>query len=350
MLRLASALLLGMFSLASFAADDAWLSLQKTAYAARELNYQGVFVYQNGKQARSVQITHMNNNGQEMTRNLILEPNLKAGASGQPREVYSQGSDIVIVQPKNASKNAVNNSGANSNTSSNTSATTMVIEKRRGQNLFPAMLPTDLQALKANYTTRTLATEMIAGRGAQVIELIPNDAFRYSYKVWADVEFGLLLKMTLLNSKKQTLEQIEFSELSMLNSRDVNWFQPKIDVKKQYVSEYSAETNHVDNNWIVTELPTGYVQVDHVTLNLPGKTVPVDQMIYSDGLASVSLFIEPITKGVHPKMGHMLIGSTNICANVMDGYQVTVVGEVPEETVMQIAKSVTFKKQTALNK
>jgi sigma-E factor negative regulatory protein RseB len=46
----------------------------------------------------------------------------------------------------------------------------------------------------------------------------------------------------------------------------------------------------------------------------------------------------------------MLIGSTNICANVIEGYQVTVVGEVPEATVMQIAKAVSFKKQTASNK
>ena len=341
MLRLASALLIGAFSLNAFAADDAWLALQKTAYAARELNYQGVFVYQNGKQTRSVQITHMNNNGQEMTRNLVLDTSLRAG---QPREVYSQGSDIVIVHPKNETKNTTNNTS--NNTSNN--ATTMVIEKRRGQNLFPAMLPTDLQALKANYSIRTLATEMIAGRGAQVFELTSNDAFRYSYKIWADAEFGLLLKMTLLDGKKQTLEQIEFTELSMLNSRDVNWFQPKIDVKKQYVTEDISSINHVNTNWIVAELPTGYVKVDHVTLNLPGKTGPVDQMIFSDGIASVSLFIEPIAKGVRPKVGRMLIGSTNICAHVTDGYQITVVGEVPEATVMQIAKAVTFKKQTAL--
>ena len=340
MLRLTTALLLSILSVSSIAADDAWLMLQKTAYAARELNYQGVFVYQNGKQTRSVQITHMNNNGQEMTRNMILDTNLQAGASGQPREVYSQGSDIVIVQPKNQTKNVTTNSTTNS--------TTMVIEKRRGQNLFPAMLPTDLQALKGSYKIHVLATEMIAGRGAQVIELSANDAYRYSYKIWADAEFGLLLKMTLLDNKKQTLEQIEFTELSMLNSRDANWFQPKIDVKKDYVTEDVAVVNHVDTNWIVAELPTGYVKVDHVTLNLPGKIAPVDQMIFSDGIASVSLFIEPIAKGARPKMGHMLIGSTNICANVIDSYQITVVGEVPEATVIQIAKAVTFKKQTAL--
>jgi sigma-E factor negative regulatory protein RseB len=79
---------------------------------------------------------------------------------------------------------------------------------------------------------------------------------------------------------------------------------------------------------------------------VPGKVTPVNQIIFSDGIASVSLFIEPITKGTRPKMGHMLVGSTNICANVIDGYQIMVVGEVPAETVQQIAKAVTFKKQT----
>ena len=327
--RLLLSLLLSVISVQSIAADDAWLMLQKTAYAARELNYQGVFAYQNGKQMRSVQITHMNRDGQEMTRNLVLDAKLQAK---QSREVFSQGNDILIVSPKNESNNT----------------STVVIEKRRGQNLFPAMLPTDLQALKTSYTTRISATEMVAGRGTQVIELIANDNYRYSYKIWADAEFGLLLKMTLIDSNKQTLEQFEFTQLSMLNSRDVNWFQPKIDVKKNYVTDVSAPVNHVDTNWIVAELPTGYMKVDHVVLNLPGKTAPVDQMIFSDGIASVSLFIEPILKAIRPKTGHMVIGSTNICANVIDGYQITVVGEVPAATVLQIAKAVTFKKQTAL--
>ncbi|MGB7816946.1 MAG: MucB/RseB C-terminal domain-containing protein [Methylotenera sp.] len=326
MLRVVCALLLSAFSLSSLAVDDVWLLLQKTAYAARELNYQGVFVYQNIKQTSSVQITHMNNNGQEMTRNVVLDNGVQ---TGQSREVYSQGSNIVIFRPQSQK---------------------MVIEKRRGQNLFPAMLPTELQAIKASYTARLGALEYVAGREAQIIELIPNDAFRYSYKIWTDTEYGLLLKMALLNSKKQTLEQVAFSQIDMLYSQDVNWFQPKIDVSKNYVMEDATTVNHVESNWIVTELPAGYSKVDHIALVVPGKAAPVDQMIFSDGIASVSLFIEPLTKGMHPKMGHMLIGSTNICANVIDGYQITVVGEVPEATVMQIAKAVSFKKQTVSNK
>ena len=329
MLRAALVALLALVSANSYAVDDAWFVLQKSAYASRELNYQGVFVYQNGKQTRSVQITHMNNAGQELTRNVVLDNSITSGQVNQPREVYSQGKDIVIFRPQNQK---------------------MVIEKRRGQNLFPAMLPTDLVSIKTNYTARLGTLEYVAGREAQTVELVPKDAFRYSYKIWADTEYGLLLKMTLIDSKNQTLEQIEFNQLSMLNSQDENWFKPRIDVKKSYVMEDATAVSQITNDWVVTELPVGYIKVDHRALVVSGKAAPVDQIIFSDGIASVSLFIEPLTKGMHPKMGHMLIGSTNICANVINGYQVTVVGEVPAATVMQIAKAVSFKKQTASNK
>lgn len=329
MFRLASALLLSSFTLASFslnsfaADDDAWLVLQKAALAARELNYQGVFIYQNGNQARSVQITHMNDGGRELTRNMVLDNKLQAG---QAREVFSQGSDIVIFHPKNDK---------------------VIIEKRRGQNLFPAMLPVNLQSLKLSYIARVGMLDYVAGRQAQIIELIPKDVYRYSYKIWTDTEYGLLVKMTLLNDKTETLEQIAFQELSMLNSYDLNWFQPKIDTSKNYVMEDTTSLNRVHTNWIVAELPPGYIKVDHIELMVNGKTSPINQMIFSDGLASVSLFIEPIIKGMRTKTGHKLVGSTNICANVIDGYQVVVVGEVPLATVQLISKAVSFKKQTA---
>ena len=314
-----------LMSNVSYAADDAWLLLQKSAYAARELNYQGIFVYQNGKQTSSVQITHMNSAGQEMMRNVVLDISSQAAStqSNQPREVYSQGKNIVVMQQKNQKT---------------------IVEKRRGQNLFPAMLPNDLRAIKFNYNAQLGAKEYIAGREAQIINLMPNDAFRYGYKIWADTEYGLMLKMTLMDNKNQTLEQIAFSQLSMLSSQDVNWYQPKIDMTKSYVMEDKTVVNHVNSDWIVAELPAGYTKIDHRALAVTGKKMPVDQMIFSDGIGSVSLFIEPIVKGVRPKMGHMNIGSTNICARVLDGYQITVVGEVPSLPCMQIANAVSFKK------
>lgn len=327
MVRCFSALLFCLVSLVSFGADDPWFLLEKTAYAARELNYQGIFIYQNGKEIHSVQVTHMNQAGQEMTRNVVLD---NKPQPGQAREVYRQGENIVILRPHNQ---------------------TMVIEKRRGQNLFPAMIPTDIRAIKASYKAELGGMDTVAGRTAQIINLVSNDSYRYNYKIWADTQYGLLLKMALIDNKNQTLEHIAFNELTTLDSQDTNWFQPKIDVTKRYITKnydiQDAENRHqVHSKWHVTDLPAGYTKVDHRALTVPGKTTSVDQMIFSDGIGSVSVFIEPLTKSMRPKMGHMQVGSTNVCASVIDGHQVTVVGEVPEIPCIQISKAVSLNKQT----
>jgi len=300
--------------LASEGTSAAWLVLKKSAYAARELNYEGQFIYVNGEQTRTVDITHMNYGGHEVARNVVLDAN--------QREVYSKGNDIVILQP--TTKN-------------------VIIKKRRGKNLFPAMLPTDLSTIKANYSAELAGTEFVANREAQIVELMPADAYRYRYKVWIDAKFGLVLKMTLLNGSNKTLEQIYFNKLNMLHSQKLNWFEPKLDMSKRYVAEKDTPVTMVDNDWQVTDLPAGYQKINHIQRQVHGKNKMVDQMVFSDGLASVSVFIEPLVKGQRPKKGHMLMGSTNMCANVIQGHQVIVVGEVPEKTVQTIARAVRLK-------
>ena len=299
----------------AYAEEDLWATMQKTASAARELNYQGVFVYHNGATIRSVQITHIYEGGREFTRNVVLD--------GRPREVFSEGEDIVIFNAKNDK---------------------VVIEKRRGQNLFPAMLPTQLSQLRQNYKLKLMGQERIAGRLAQIIDMIPNDSLRYQYRIWSDTEYGLLLKMSMLDMQGHTLEQIGFNQVSMLNTKDLDWFQPKIDASKPYVMDDATELTHVQDNLVIANLPTGYRKVDQISLKVPGKALPVQQLIFSDGLASVSLFVEPMPKGTPPRIGKKTMGSTNVYANVLNGYQLVVVGEVPAQTVEQIAQQVTFKK------
>ena len=296
--------------------NDAWAVLEKSAYAARALNYEGQFIYVNGQNSRTIDIKHMNYGGREVARNIVLDAN--------QREVYSEGENVVILQP---------------------TTTNVVIKKRHGKNLFPAMLPTNLALIKENYSAKLVGTDFIAEREANVIELTPSDDFRYRYKVWSDAKFGLMLKMALVNEKNKTLEQVYFNKISMLNSQNnPNWFEPKIDMSKDYVTEAEPVITRVANDEIVTtDLPAGYQKVDHIQRVVNSEGIKVDQLIFSDGIGSVSLFIEPVVKGKRPKKGHMLMGSTNVCANVVDGHQIIVVGEVPEKTVKSIAKAVSFK-------
>ncbi len=317
---LLACLLVGHFSTAVAEADtsaDAWALLDKAAHAARDLSYKGIFVYQSGTNSRSIEVTHMNAGQGEYSRVVMLD--------GAPREVLSQGSDIVIFSPRNEK---------------------VVIEKRRGKNLFPALLPVNLDLVKASYQAKVIGQERVAGRDGVIVLLVPRDNYRYSYKLLTDKEYGLLLKAATLNQQNEVIEQIAFNQLNLLSVDDMDWFQPKVDPKKPYVMEEVVPSTAADeaNGWKVGQLPAGYKQVDHIRRMVPGKSSPVNQLIFSDGLSSVSLFIEPLTKGIRPKVGHTVVGPTNFYANVNAGYQIVVVGEVPQATVSQIANSVNFNK------
>ena len=306
-----------LFSSNAFAGqDDPWLMLQKASQAARELSYKGVFVYQSGNASKSVQLTHMNYGQGEYARMVVLD--------GQPREVLSQGSDVAIYSPKNEK---------------------IMIEKKRGQNMFPALLPSNISALKSSYQAKNSGTERIGGRDAFVINLSPRDQMRYGYKFWLDKEYGLLLKTMTVSDHGDGLEQIAFSQLTLMDDQSMDWFKPKFDPSKSYEMDQDgpAKATDSDMDWDVAQLPTGYRKVDQVKQPLQGKSGLMTQMIFSDGLASISVFIEPIVKGIRPKVGHAVVGATHFYGLVADNHQIMVVGEVPENAVMQFANTVNFK-------
>lgn len=316
--RLLSASLLMLSAWGVQAANnDAWQTLQKAAVAAHALSYQGIFVCQSGSQSKSVEIKHLFNGQHEFSRNVVLD--------GSPREVLSQGGDVVIYNPRQEK---------------------IIIEKRRGQNMFPAILPIDLEGIKANYTVKVGDIERIADRQAQSLVLEAKDNLRYSYQFWVDTEYGLLLKSVMLNNRNEAIDSMAFNQLSLINTGDLDWFKPKIDAKKAYVMEEVNTTTdkQANQNWRLKALPEGYLKVDQMVRMVRGKALPVTHLVFSDGLASVSLFIEPLENGIKPKTGRSLVGNTSFYSNVAGSLQITVVGEVPEQTVAKIANAVVFVK------
>lgn len=321
----ASATLIAVLCLSSYvqaSEQDSWQVLQKAAVAARALSYKGIFVCQTGKQVKSVEITHMYDGKNEFARNVVLD--------GSPREVLSQSGNVVIYNPRNEK---------------------IIIEKRRGQNMFPAVLPMNLDSVKQSYALRAEDDERVAGRQAQVLVLAPKDGLRYSYRFWIDAEYGLLLKSVMFNNRNEIMESIGFNQLSLLNTVSLDWFKPKIDHNKNYVMENEQQVVADDGSpidWEVRSLPSGYRKVDQVMRKVPGKDGPVTHVVFSDGLASVSLFIEHVSRSAKDKPVQKNVlsttGNTSFYANVNSGHLVTVVGDVPEATVVQIANAVVFKK------
>jgi len=300
------------------APDDPWLMLEKAGQAAHKLNYKGIFVFQTGRAARSMQITHMNYAQGEFARVVALD--------GVPQEVLRQGNDVVIYNQQNDR---------------------VVIERHRVQSAFPALLPGLVETLKASYQVRLAGQERVGGREVQVIYLDPRDHFRYGYRLSVDREFGLLLKSVLFNERNEPIEQVAFNQLLVMSMNDMDWFRPGMESGKMFVVAPEDSVKPIvaeGDGWVIAQLPAGYRQLEHVQRKVPGKSFPIDHVVFSDGLCSVSLFIEPLDKSSTPKQGSVMQGATNIFAQTSHGYQVIVVGEVPEVTVKQIAAAVNFKK------
>lgn len=323
--NLASATLIAVLCLSvpAFASEeDSWQTLQKAAAAARALSYKGIFVCQTGKHVKSVEITHMHDGQNEFARNVILD--------GSPREVLNQSGNVVIYNPQNEK---------------------VVIEKRRGQNMFPAVLPLNLDSIKQSYTLRAGEIERVAGRQAQVLMLEPKDSLRFSYRFWVDSEYGLLLKSVMYNHRNEMIESIGFNQVQLMNNNALDWFKPRIDHTKNYVMEneqpiVAGQDGPLD--WELKALPNGYRKVDQVMRKVHGKNELVTHLVFSDGLASVSLFIEHVNKinKNKPAQKNLLTttGNTSFYTNINNGHLVTAVGDVPEATVVQIANAVVFRK------
>jgi sigma-E factor negative regulatory protein RseB len=319
-LKCTNIFLISIFSLSIANAennDATWQLLQKTAVAGHVLNYNGIFVYSNRNETKAVQVKHIYNGQGEYARNVTLDLS--------PREMFSQGSDLVIYNPKEEK---------------------VIIEKRHAQNLFPNVLPLKSNRLKNSYYLHEAEEDTVSGRASRQLLLFPKDNYRYSYKFWVDKEYGLLLKYEMLNDKHEVLESIVFNELNLIKNLELDWFQPHIDNKKNYEMEEEMPIVPDSSNspaWSINQLPAGYLKIDQMKVTAHNRKVPMTQLIFSDGLSSISLFIEPLSGQIPPRIGNVKMGYTNLYANVKKGYQITVVGEVPQEAVVKIGESVSFK-------
>lgn len=317
MFRYFLSLLLAVLPALSHAADDSWQMIEKAAQAAHQLNYKGVFVYQVANSMTAIEITHSNygNNG-EFSRLTVLD--------GAPKEVLRQGDNSVIYKTKSQK---------------------VLIEKRRIQSGFPAVLPKITDGIKANYQVQAGGIERVSGREASILTLVPKDKSRYTSKLWVDKDSGLLLKLALLNDKNEIVEQVGFNQLLLFNNGNMDWFRPNEEPNKAY--EVQPEETVVPateaDNWTMSQLPQGFHKIEQVRRMSPMRNVVVTHLVFCDGLTTVSLFFEPADKTVTRKQGIMTQGATSMYVTTVADHQVVVLGEVPPATAIQFANAITFK-------
>lgn len=305
-----SATLLGLFvySSSALATDDISVMLKKMAQADGALNYQGVFILRKSDQLMSMRVEH------GVDERGVWE-SLEA-LNGESRMIVRKNDEITSFYPE---RKLMTISHAQSRTS-----------------LHPS-LPANLDKLSQYYHIKQLDNERIANRSTVVIDVQPNDNSRYGYRYWIDDATGVLLKCDLLNEDRAVIEQMMFTSMVYLDKLPTLAFvEPS---REGYtLRKFDQERGETDNlGWTVAALPKGFMLTQSTRREHDeGESL---HLMYSDGLASVSVFVEPEQSNFHHLEGASSMGALNAYGAKVDEHYLTVMGEVPAATILQIANS-----------
>lgn len=295
--------------------------LKKIQASAQNLNYSGTFVYQQASQIRTSKITHYVDQQGELEKLEILD--------GKPREYIRKGDEVSCYLPDSK---------------------TIQIEKNVTQEVFPALLTQNAYSLPENYSIKKADLNRVAGLVCQTYLLQPKDAYRYGYRLCAEKQTGLLLRAQTVNSKNEVIEQIAFTELK-LNDIDKNKLKPSFqNISRWHIENLTVQSN-IDSGWSVRSLPAGFRKIKEMKRVIPappasaggksGVSHQVIQMIFSDGLAAISVFIEPDSE--NRTEGSLQQGAMTIMGKRQGAYWLTVVGEVPVAAIQKVMNSIEFK-------
>ena len=299
------------FALAETAGGDASAWLQKIASAAHRINYSGTFVFRHDGYMETSRIVHISDASGEHEKIEVLD--------GPPREIIRNNDEVVCYMPENKA---------------------VIVEKRKAHKSFPALLPVQLSSIGENYAIKLGGMERVAGYDCQNVMLEPRDIYRYGHRLCADRDSGLLLKASTLNEKNEVVDQFFFTQASIGGNIDHEQLKSKYAVKQP--ASLQARDAQVDPGWVVKSPPAGFKKIMALKRAFPGKKFPSNHLVFSDQLAAVSIFIEPLAGIVRPVSGLSSQGAINVYTRPVGEYQVTVLGEVPAATVTQIGNSVSF--------
>jgi sigma-E factor negative regulatory protein RseB len=221
----------------------------------------------------------------------------------------------------------------------------VLVEHRAPNDRLPALpaLPSVNADNAAVYEIRGGERERLLGRTTRVVALHPRDEYRYGYRLWIDEQTAMPLKTQLCDPTGAVIEQIVFSTIDLPERIPDSMFKPQVDASnyrwlradRQVVATIAPALL-----WEAMRLPPGFRMATRSAQALPGSSEPVAHLVFTDGIASVSVFVEPRKGHSKPAEGPARVGSSSAFSTVVDGHQVTAVGEVPSNTVEFIAKQV----------
>jgi sigma-E factor negative regulatory protein RseB len=289
------------------AQSDALGWLRKIQDATRNLSYSGTFVYQHGARSETSRITRLASADTERLE--VLD--------GMPRELVRTRDTVRCYLPESH---------------------VVKVERRTADRNFPALLPGEVNTLLGNYDISLGEVRRIGGFECQGVLLAPKDNLRYGYRLWADTASGMLVRATTVDAAGNQIEQFTFTQLA-IGRVTPDMVKPRHAANNWRVEDTSAAPAHLAGWSLNADLP-GFHKVVELTRRM-GESKPVGQLVFSDGLAAVSVFIEP-REPLRP--GLASLGAIHIYTREVANHMVTVVGEAPAASVQRIANAVQYRR------
>jgi len=312
------ALLMSQFSIAvagqNVTSENVREWLSRVSSVGKTLNYEGTFIYRHGNKMEAIRVIHKADEKGEHERLVSL--------TGVAREIIRNNDQVTCILPKNRS---------------------VVVDNVGPETKLPTF-PSDLANIEGYYDFVFEGYERVASRQARRVLIRPKDSLRYGYRVWIDDAFELLLRSELLDTGGNVVEQIMFTSIKLHQTIDEALLKPNISGREyKWVTDDEKRSDDpmaVDASWQANDLPKGFMKSHHNMQKLPDNKMPVEHLVFTDGLAWVSVYIEKLDKQKQLLDGTSNMGAVNAFGRIVGDYQITAVGEVPEATVQLLGRSI----------
>ena len=297
--------------------SDGHALINKMLSNVDQINYQGTFVFMHNGQLHSMRIVHGVVDGEVKERLTSL--------SGEPREVVRDAETVTCVWPERS---------------------LVTVDPSSANHGIPTIVPQELESLTQSYSVISGPMNRIAGHDCKILAIKPIDQFRYGYELCIEPNSGMLLRSKMIHPRGHLLEEVMFTHVEYLDSVDHINFHPENNIenftwrKSEQADEYTQSNVQNQKSWRVSKLPPGF-SVSKISQRLMTTSdEPVHHMVVSDGVASVSVFIIKPRESKRFFEGLSRRGSINAFSRGFDNHQITVLGEVPNETVKMIGSSI----------
>jgi len=291
---------------------DDWLN--RMGAAVQQTSYEGTVIrIQDGK-AEALKVVHT------VTDGVIREK--VVAQEGNGLEIIRNGNEVHCILPDRKS---------------------VLVEEWDDQSTLFSTLPSSHVRFGVEYDVSLVREERIAGRQTILVAIRPHDGYRYGHRIWLDTETAFPLQAQLIGDDGTAIEQVKFADISLNKEIHASSLAPSISTENfLWLNQPSQHVKQaMETRWASTDLPPGFRAVATHGETMPGSEEVVTHILYSDGLANISVFVARQDQAT--AAGPSRVGGSNSYSASIDGHRITAVGDVPAMTVEQIATTMSLR-------